>query len=530
MPSSARGPAVDPATLPRTRAERSGWTETSSYADVILFLDSLRLRGAPIVITYIGKTTEGRDIPLVRIDRAGEPSRGRGRRPVVLVQANIHAGEVEGKEAAQALIRDLAFAPAPGVADSVDLLVLPIYNIDGNERLGPQERNREEQNGPAMVGERANAQRLDLNRDYVKTEAPETIAALAVMNAWNPDVFVDLHATDGSHHGYALTYAPSLNPAAFVGGAYARDSLLPVLRQRLRARHGIETFDYGNFVTEDDPASGWATYDHRPRFGTNYVGLRGRIAVLSEAYSHDPFERRVASTYAFVRELLGLVAERSGEIAALGARADQSVREWATSRRGREIPLRSRLTSTPALGDVLVERVARSADSTRFEAGMPPGARRTGEVAAVRMPVLLEFEPMLTRPLPAAYVLPAPDDAVLQRLAVHGVATRRLAHDWTAQVERFTVDTVDRADRLFQGHHEVRVAGRWTAERRALPRGTLVVPTAQQLGVLAAYLLEPESDDGLVTWNFFDRALAPGAAFPVLRLAEPLPEYRVESP
>ncbi len=438
---------------------------------------------------------------------------------------------MEGKEAAQALIRDLAFAPSPGIADSLDVLVLPIYNADGNEKLAPEEQNRSEQNGPALVGERANAQRLDLNRDYIKTEAPETIASLAVINTWNPDVFVDLHATDGSLHGYALTYAPSLNPAAFFGGVYARDTLLPALRERMRSRHGIETFDYGNFVSEDDPSRGWATYDPRPRFGTNYIGLRNRIAVLSEAYSHDPFERRVASTYAFVRELLSLVAERSAEIVALGTQADDSLREWATrGDRAREIPLRSRLTSAPTSGVVLVERVERSADGAQYEPGLPTGVRRTGEVVPTPMPLFLTFEPTLSRALPSAYVLLEPDDAVLQRLAVHGIATRRLAYDWSAEVERFTVDSVRRAERPFQGHHEVVLAGRWTRERRPLPRGAIVVPTAQQLGILAAYLLEPESDDGLVTWNFFDRALAPGADAPVLRLAEPLPEYRVQTP
>jgi hypothetical protein len=534
--SQPASPATaSPASLPRTRAERSGYTETSSYADVLLFLDSLRMRGAPILVSIVGKTTEGRDIPLVRIDRGSnrgdQARRGRDRRPIVLIQANIHAGEVEGKEAAQALLRDLAFAPSPGIADSLDLLVLPIYNADGNEKLAPQEQNRSEQNGPALVGERANAQRLDLNRDYIKTEAPETIASLAVINTWNPDVFVDLHATDGSLHGYALTYAPSLNPAAFYGGRYARDTLLPALRERVRARHGFETFDYGNFVSEDDPSLGWATYDARPRFGTNYVGLRNRIAVLSEAYSHDPFERRVASTYAFVRELLSLVAERAEDIVALGMQADDSVRQWAThADRARDIPLRSRLTTSPAAGSILVERVERTADGTRHEPGLPLGVRRTGEAVPTRMPLFLTFEPTVSRRLPSAYVLVDPDDAVLQRLAVHGIATRRLAHDWSPQVERFIVDSIARAERPFQGHHETVLTGRWARERRALGRGTIVVPTAQQLGVLAAYLLEPESDDGLVTWNFFDRALAPGAEFPVLRLAEPLPEYRVTMP
>jgi hypothetical protein len=533
---SGRAPVVSPPhSLPRTRAERTDYRETSRYEDVMLFLDSLRLRGAPIVVTTIGKSTEGRDIPMVRVDRLpgerGGARAARRRRPVVYVQANIHAGEVEGKEATLALLRDLAFAPAPSVLDSIELLVVPIYNADGNERLASQRVNRAEQNGPELVGERANAQRLDLNRDYVKTEAPETVASLEALRAWNPDVFVDLHATNGSYHGYALTYAPSLSPAALSGGPYARDVLLPAVRERVRRRHGIETFDYGNFVSEEDPTRGWATYDARPRFGTNYMGLRGRIAVLSEAYSHDPFERRVRSTYAFVRELLSYVAEHSDQILALSDRADRDLLEWGQRpARAPEIAIRSRLTTHPARGEILVEEVERTGDSTMYEPGLPPGVRRPPRARPVEMPLFLRFDPTLTRPMTYGYVLIQPEQPVLQRLRVHGIATRTLAHEWSARVDRFTVDSVHRDDRLFQGHNEVRLVGRWTSQRRRLPKGAVVVPMAQQLGLLAMYLLEPESDDGLATWNFFDRVLTPGAEFPVLRLAEPLAEFRVEAP
>ena len=194
-----------------TRAERSGYLETSRYTDVIAFLDSLQARGAPYAFGSIGKTVEGREIPYVIASRPLVKTPAQARRsgkPIVYVQANIHAGEVEGKEALQALLRDLAFARRPNVLDSIVLIAVPIYNADGNERVGPQERQRTEQNGPELVGQRPNAQGFDLNRDYVKAEAPETRASLAMFNAWDPDVFVDLHTTDGSFHGYALTSRP----------------------------------------------------------------------------------------------------------------------------------------------------------------------------------------------------------------------------------------------------------------------------------------------------------------------------------
>src|ERR1035437_3689401 len=304
----------------QTRAERSKYTETSLYADVIPFLDSLQQPGARIRVGFIGRTAQGRDVPYVIASRplVTTPLEAkRLGRPIVYVQGNIHSGEVEGKEAMLAMLRDLTLDPNPNVLDSIVLITVPDYNADGNEVLAPQARNRGAQNGPEMVGTRPNGQGINLNRDYVRAETPETKGSLAMFNAWDPDVFVDLHTTDGSYHGYALTYAPSLHPAAAIagatfGGAYARDSMLPVLRQRMKARDRFAIFDYGNFSGDEGPraapgeARSWSTYSHTPRYGTNYYALRGRISVLSEAFSHDPFERRVKSTYAFVHELLSL--------------------------------------------------------------------------------------------------------------------------------------------------------------------------------------------------------------------------------
>ena len=266
------------------RARRTNYAETSLYAYVITFLDSLQQRWAKIRVGYIGRTMQGRDIPYVIASRPLVTSPLEAKRlgrPIVYVQGNIHSGEVEGKEALLAMLRDLTLDAKPNVLDSIVLIAVPDYNADGNEALAPQARNRGAQNGPEMVGTRPDAQGINLNRDYVRAETPETKGSLAMFDAWDPDVFVDLHTTDGSYHGYALTYAPSLHPAAAIrgatfGGAYARDSMLPVLRQRMRARDHFEIFDYGNFSGDEGPraapgeARSWSTYSHTPRYGTNY--------------------------------------------------------------------------------------------------------------------------------------------------------------------------------------------------------------------------------------------------------------------
>jgi hypothetical protein len=438
---------------------------------------------------------------------------------------------VEGKEALLMLIRDLSFARGPGILDSVVLLAQPIYNADGNERFAPQEKNRRSQNGPEMVGTRANAQGLDLNRDYMKVEAPETRSSLAAFNEWQPDVFVDLHTTDGSYHGYALTYSPSLNPAAFFGGVYARDSLLPVLRQRMRDRHGFEIFDYGNFQDEygrgdltDTVKSGWYTYEPYPRYGTNYFALRGRISILSEAFSHDPFERRVKSSYAFVREILSLTAERAAEIRALEQRADSSVLAWGNDpRHARPIPLRSRMTTHPLEEVVTYEDLVRTGDSSRTQPGVPRGIRRTGHYRSAKMKVYDRFEPTLERRPPAAYVVPAGDTVAVRLLREHGVEVQRVDAAREARVQAFTIDSVITGQRPFQGHREVRLEGKWSERGQTIAAGSWLVRVAQPMGVVAFYMLEPESDDGLVAWNFLDSELAVGDEYPIYRVMDTMP-------
>jgi hypothetical protein len=518
--------------LPRTRAERSGYLETSTFADVNAFIDSLRLAELPFTMGLFGRSPEKRWIPYIIASRpaVGSPEAARRlRRPVVYVQANIHAGEVEGKEALLALVRDLLAEKKPNVLDSIVLVAVPIYNTDGNEKFAPQAVNRSEQNGPEMVGQRPNGQGLDLNRDYVKVEAPETWYSLVAFARWNPDLFVDLHTTDGSFHGYALTYAPPLAPVG-IAGAFVRDSLLPILRERMRTRDGFETFDYGNFDVEDAGYRGgaagaerapgdtavhaWETYDHRPRYGVNYVGIRGRAAILSEAFSHDPFERRVKSTYAFVHEILSLAAARPASFRRIA-------RVQSTGPKvGSMLAIRAHMTRTPYRGPVVVEDIERLGDTTALtQPGVPRGMRRTGQLRTLQLDIYDRFDPEYSVPVPAAYAIPADREEVVRALRMHGVVVDRILAPVRVSATAFTVDSVAHARRAFQGHNETTLHGRWLAPRTiSLAKGSYLVRTGQPLGALAVYFLEPESDDGLVTWNTLDAVLRDGAEFPIVRV------------
>jgi hypothetical protein len=534
-----------------TPAERSNYTKSTPYDSVVAYLHLLVQRAAAdsvagrrahamLVESTSGTTSEGRPLPYVVLARpmvhSAREAHDSGR-PIVYVEANIHAGEIEGKEAMLALMRDLgvlASPNAPSVLDSIVLIVEPVYNADGNDHFASQSVNRTEQNGPEIVGERPNGQHLDLNRDFIKAEAPETRMTLGMFREWNPDVFVDLHTTDGSFHGYALTYAPSLNPAAAFTGPYTRDSLLPVLRQRMRDRDHFEVFDYGNFEPERAPGMDtarhtWRTYDARPRFGTNYVGLRNRISILSEAYSHDPLERRVASTYAFVREILSLVAERRTQILRLTASADSAIADWGSHPgHGQDVPIRSTFAPSRGTEPVVVEDLdhvtAPGSDSALSQPGVPRGLRRTGRIHPVPMPVVDRFAPTLTERLPLAYAVPAGDTAILRLLRLHGIEMRALHADSAlGSVEQFHIDSVTLDPAIFQGHHQATVAGRWlrSTSSGTVPAGTWLIPAGQPLGVLAMYLLDPRSDDGLATWNVLNPELVPGRLYSVIRLNPP---------
>jgi hypothetical protein len=528
-PASVRG-GYPPRNLselrPQTRPERTGFLLTSTHEDVMAFIDSLRRVSPTLHVTRLGTSSKGREIPMLVLARPAvrTPAEAKAlQRPIVYLQGNIHGGEVEGKEALLSLLRDLSTDRYLNVLDSLVIIAVPVYNPDGNDSLGPQERNRGAQNGPAMIGMRPNGQGYDLNRDYIKAEAPETRAALEMFRTWDPDVFVDLHTTNGSYHGYALTWAPPLNPAAIFTGPFTRDTVLPMLRDVLRTRLRVETFPYGNFISQDSVERGWFTYDHRPRFGTNYYGLRGRVGILSEAYSHDPFRTRIASTYAFTFGLLSLIAENAEEFSDRSRAADlQTTGFTSAGNHSPRFAIRSRLARQGYLADLLVEVLERTGDSVRSEPGLRPGVRRTGRVRTAKVPIVDRFEPVVEQTLPYAWAFPAGHDTLVAMLRAHGILVERTLEQVQAQAELFEIDSVIRAPNAFQGHQEVRLTGRWKAATPVIGAGSYFVRASQPLGVLAMYLLEPQSDDGFVTWNFLDAALGTHPVFQIGRITQRL--------
>lgn len=558
---------------PLTRAERTNFLETSHHEDVLVFIDSLKKLGAKIATGSIGKTAEGRELPYVIASRplVSTPEQARAlNRPIAYIQANIHGGEVEGKEAMLAMLRDLLFDQRKNVLDSIVLIVQPIYNADGNDSFAAQAQNRGAQNGPELVGTRQNSTRWNLNRDYVGADAPETRGSLAMLNKWNPDLFMDLHTTDGSIHGYALTYSPSLAPTAVTSIPFT-NQLLATIRKRMLDRHGFYVQDYGDFsqtragqaggapggalggggfgaaggrgaqapgrgrggpprpsletmIADSIPQSGWvfSTYEPFARYGTNWYGLRNRISILSEAFSHDPFARRVASTYDFVSEILSYIAEHKTEVMALGKQGDAKVIAWAKEGNSPKLSLKSRMDTT-RIEDVRVEQISVLTDSSaKREPGM--GMRqRSGIIKLVRMPVMASFTPTLTSTLPFAYAFDTKTaEAIAPQLRLQGLTVERLTEPATVTAQAFRIDTIVDRGRAETPRMLKDVTGTWNApSEQSLPAGTYVVRGAQPFGLLAFYLLEPESEDGLMKWSFYDGIVAPHMDFPVLRITRP---------
>lgn len=506
---------------PRSVPEATQYRRTSTTGEVRVFLESLEsLPHADRVhlVDGWGKSHEGRGMMVVM---AGDPAPlhpTAGLAPNklrLLINANIHGGEVEGKEAVQVLLREIASGEHAELLARCSLLFVPVYNLDGNDRIA--QTNRVSQNGPdGGVGERANAQGYDLNRDFIKAESPECQALLALTTSWDPHVWMDLHTTNGSAHGYHLTYAPSLSCNVDTAiDQVARGQLLPAIRAQMESRHGFRVYDYGNFSGREQRA--WVTYDHRPRFGTNYVGLRNRFTILSEAYSYLPFRERVEATHAFVLESWRAANGMGDLLREVCARADEDVsagRAWFGWDTG---------LVDGELGPILVGEV----ESIELD-GL--GRRRIAGTTwrTETMLIRTAFQSREKELLPLAYVIPIPSEACREALRRHGLWLERLVTDSPAQVQRFTPTELRKAGREFQGHHELALRGDWGAtEEVSLPAGTWVVTTRQPLGRVVTQLLEPRSEDSLSTWNVFEAGTSvqaegePGA-YPVLRLMAPI--------
>ena len=549
----------------KTTPEATGYKSTSTYDDVVKFMKMTADASPNIHYGVYGTTPEGRPMPIAIVgtnlkDATPAAVKGSGKLRVH-IQANVHAGEVEGKEACLVLLREFAAGQHADWLKSMVFLITPIYNADGNEKFG---NNRGRQNGPINgEGTRASAQGLNINRDYMKLDTPEAQAFVKLWNDYDPQVGFDLHTSDGSYHGYYLTYSPPLNPdTSPTIMKIMTDEWFPFVTKQIKSKHGWDTYYYGNVATPGgrgpgggvrgtvsgaeargaregaargperggreggggqrgsggaacvnvtpDPARGpreWRTFEHVPRFHNNYVGLRNRFGLLSEAYSYATFEERIKVTTYFVEEALNFANQHAAELKKAIADTDREriigAVEATTARIKRD-----------GMIDVLmgeVEPITNPNTDTVM-------CSRKDVVHSEQMVDMRWFEPATTETVPSAYYIPASATKAIGLLKEQGIQMRQISRPLRgAGLETFAISTNEDAQK-FEGHEMRRIAGEWNADgEAAVPAGSWEVPMTQPLARLAFYLIEPMSDDGLVAWNFLDEQLKGATVYPIVR-------------
>jgi len=458
-------------------------------------------------IETFAKTIEGKMLPLLIIANplpAGPSDLEGDDRIVVYIQANIHAGEVEGKEATQMLARDILNNKYPGMLDNVVLLICPILNADGNDKMDTV--NRINQNGPVNgVGVRHNGQHLDLNRDAMKLETPEIRGVVSnIFNKWDPSITVDCHTTNGSYHEEPVTFTWMMNPngdRSLIN--YMRDDMMPEVSETLLKKYHVENIFYGEFIDRLNIDKGWVSYASEPRYLVNYVGIRNRLAILNENYVYADFKIRVNGSYHLLLSIIEYASEHKDEIKSLIAESDlltvsrglnpAITDSFAIEYRGKPTPVPITIKAIEA------DTVPGKKGYWRF--------RQSDRKRTITVPYVADYYATKSVKFPYAYIITVPDPEVIDVLMTHGIQIEYLKEDITHKVEGFQFEEIKPSSRIFQGHYPNSIKGEIVFESKEFKKGSVIIRTAQPLGSLVAYLLEPLSDDGLLKWNFFDKYL-----------------------
>ena len=535
-----------------TRPELTDYAETSRYDEVIAYMKQMAAVSPQIHLTTYGYTYEGRPLPLAVIGAPGTTPEQviATKKTRVYIQANIHAGEVEGKEAVLWLLRSIARGERNEWLKTTVLLINPIYNADGNERVNVT--NRGSQAGPVGgMGQRENAQGFDLNRDGTKMETAEARSMASLLTRYQPHVAMDLHTTDGSSNsGFNMTYETSLNPNNSKGTmSLLRDVMLPEVTKSIKMKHGSDWFYYGG-VSGTGAERAWRSDAElaKPRYTSTYYGVRNILGLLTETYSYASFKTRITETYWFLEEVLGYVATHGEKVREVVATANKE------SIIGQQLAVRQVLVKAPVLQNIVFAPTV----STRnpYVADRPYRLRTDGPVTSEMLPFFGTTEPTETSLAPRVWVVPmssavpggAPPAApalgggrgggggggggggtptqrlinsVVDRLEAHGINYSVTTRDMAFTGDRFKIASNTLADREYQGTHKARtLTGAWEPTDQTLPAGSLIIAMDQPLARLAFILLDPRSDDGFMWWNILDPVLgqtpAPGY-YPVLR-------------
>lgn len=503
-----------------SEAEKTHFELTTLSKDVRAFVNKLEELSDLVTVETFGHSLSGQDLQLVimanpRIETP-EQAKASGK-PVIYIQGNIHAGEVEGKEATMTLMREIAFENQKYLLDNQIILFCPNFNPDGNDKLS--DNNRRSQDGsPKLTGERSSGEGFDLNREGLKLEALEVKALVKnVLNRWDPAMLVDLHTDNGSWHGYVVSYAPAFTSAGQAEPTqYTKNEIFPWIRNDIRSRTGIETWWHGYLRLREGEQGMFTAYSHQPRYLTNYVGLRNRMGILSESFAHELFEKRYVATYLLVEAILKYTNNHADEIVEMIKKADQETIDIIKTQAGKlKKGVRYARTKKAQEVDILI-RETESYEGTN-------GRRRTRGTGKIKWENGIKhynsFEPTLLSTVPKAYYFSKDLKPIADKLLEHGIVISQLEKRTRVEGEVFNITEFNRAERSrYPGHKTVSLEGEFKPGKVSFKSGDYKVSMEQPLAWLIFYLLEPQSDDGLVFWNYFDKYLEGGKTdYPIVK-------------
>ena len=500
-----------------TPAEKSNYQTTPDYADTMAYLRRVAA-AAPgeVKIQPFGESGEGRELDIVIASKDGvfDPAAiHAAHRPVVLVQNSIHAGEMDGKDSCLALLRDMVITKTQEhLLDKAVFVFIPMYNADGHEDRSKY--NRINQNGPEEMGWRGNGTNLNLNRDYLKADAPETRAFLKMFHEWLPDFFVDDHVTDGADYQYDVTF--TLDDGPNVYGPTARwvdDTVTPFLTKSVDDSGHLASPTYITLNDDTDPAKGLAFNDNPPRFSTGYMILENRPGMLVELHMLKDYKTRVTGNYEILRALMEVVNRDAVKLVQLNADADADA---------------SRLGAHPLSNVQFPLSVAWNGQTTPFLFRGYKYTRQLSEVSGamwvryshepwnISLPLSSGFKVATSTVPPAAYIIPRQWTHVIDVLAAHQVQVQHTTAAWTGPVESYRCSGMQWQGPPFEGRHPVFAgegggnepgkfgACEFVTQTVTYPAGSVVVPLNQRLAKVAIEWLEPQGPDSALAWGFFD--------------------------
>ncbi|MDQ3800861.1 MAG: M14 family metallopeptidase [Acidobacteriota bacterium] len=486
----------------QTFAEQTNYRKTPRYSETVEYSRRLDKSSDLIIYKPFGKSGEGRDLPLL-IAATGKtftPAAARKRgKAVVLIQACIHAGESDGKDAGLALLRDIAITKTRlSLLDSVVILYVPIYNVDGHELFSPY--NRINQVGPDEMGFRGTSANLNLNRDYMKADAPETRAFLKLWNDWRPDFFIDSHVTDGADFRYNITYEfahfEEVSPFIknWMNEIFEKKVVPKVEREGNLLSHYLE-------FNGREVSSGVTTFIATPRFATGYSAIRNRGGLLIESHSLKPYKSRVRGTYDVFWKTLEEINLNKESLFEANRKADAETIERARIYdANNKFPLRFEFTKNSV-------PFAFKGVEYRLEDSDISGAKRIvygTKPLDVTIPKFDEVRVSAAVAPPLYYIVPPQWQEVITVLEAHGVRFQRTSKPLKIEVESYRLTEPQWSRASFESRLPVSYKTTPIRETREFPANSVIVPLNQETANVAIHLLEPQSGDSFAAWGFFN--------------------------